>query len=123
MGCGASFETAAPRPPQDEEGLRMPLTIHLILRSARRARLEGRTLFVQCTGGESPPPSHAHDLARVHDVVGVERLLDEAHDAERLAVLRLEEIDLAVADAVLAGAGAFERECAGDQTGVEPLGL
>jgi len=36
---------------------------------------------------DSPRPSDPQDLPRLHDVVGVERLLDRAHDAERLAVL------------------------------------
>src|SRR6185437_11446174 len=72
---------------------------------------------------ESGRGSHPHDLARVHDVVGVEGLLDQAHDAERFAVLGLQEVDLAIADAVLAGAGALHGEGAGDQAGVEALGL
>src|SRR5438045_5619297 len=38
----APFETAASQPPQDEESLGMPSIQYLILRSARRARLEGR---------------------------------------------------------------------------------
>src|SRR5258708_3048106 len=39
---GASFETAASRPPQDEELFLMPSTTYLMLRSAPRARLEAR---------------------------------------------------------------------------------
>src|ERR1700730_13908768 len=46
------------------------------------------------------------DLARVHDVVRVERLLDGAHQRHRLAVLLVQKLDLAHADSVLAGAGA-----------------
>ncbi len=42
----ASFETAALRPPQDEDFL-MPIRTYLMLRSARRARLEARTTSLQ----------------------------------------------------------------------------
>src|SRR5262245_13045633 len=45
-------------------------------------------------------------LPRIHDVQRIERLLDPAHDREPGAVLLLHEADLALADAVLAGAGA-----------------
>src|SRR6185503_19792646 len=41
----------------------------------------------------------ADDLARVRDVVGVERLLDRAHQRHRLAMLLVEELDLAETDA------------------------
>jgi hypothetical protein len=50
MKGGASFETAASQPPQDEGKSFVASKFdaahlsHLILRSARRARLEGRTL-------------------------------------------------------------------------------
>src|SRR5258708_6788565 len=63
------------------------------------------------------------DLSRVHDVFGVDRLLDRVHYAHRLAVLGDQEIDLAAADAVLAGAGAVERQRAMDQPLVEALRL
>jgi len=42
IDTGASFETAASRPPQDEENFLMPLKINLMLRSAQRAHLEAR---------------------------------------------------------------------------------
>src|SRR5437763_648565 len=42
----ASFETTASRPPQDDV-LSMPSKNYVILRSARRARLEGRTTALQ----------------------------------------------------------------------------
>src|SRR5690349_12746923 len=48
----------------------------------------------------------ADDLSRVHDVVRVERALQRAHHRDGIAVLGDEEIHFAVADAVLAGAGA-----------------
>src|SRR5260370_10004528 len=51
-----------------------------------------------------------HDLARIHDVVRVERLLDRAHQRHGLAMLLVEELDLAQADAVLAGAGPAHRQ-------------
>src|SRR5262245_51475673 len=62
------------------------------------------------------------NLPRIHPVLWVQRLLDEAHQADRLAVLALEEGDLAEADAVLAGAGAAHRKRAVDQPVVECLG-
>jgi hypothetical protein len=43
----ASFETAAARPPQDEEFSQSHQSLILILRSARGARLEGRTTAMQ----------------------------------------------------------------------------
>src|SRR3546814_20373172 len=46
------------------------------------------------------------DLARVHDVVGIQRLLHLPHHRKGIAVLGPEEAHLAGADAVLAGAGA-----------------
>jgi hypothetical protein len=70
-----SFETVASRPPQDEDHQMMPSKSALILRSARRARLEGRiaalaalALLAGCHGGtldavfpgelgHSPPPA------------------------------------------------------------------
>src|SRR5262249_30931797 len=64
----------------------------------------------------------ADDLARVHDVVGVERLLDGAHQRHRLAVLLVEELDLAQAHTVLAGAGAAERQRPCDEPVVQRIG-
>jgi hypothetical protein len=48
------------------------------------------------------------DLARVHYVVRIDSLLNRAHDAHRLAVLGKQKVDLAAADAMLAGTGAVE---------------
>jgi hypothetical protein len=42
-----SFETAASRPPRDEDSSLMLSIIYLMLRSARRARLEARTALLQ----------------------------------------------------------------------------
>src|SRR5215469_17958660 len=42
-----SFETAASRPPQDEDSSLMPSITYLMLRSARGARLEARTTLLQ----------------------------------------------------------------------------
>src|SRR5450631_4643484 len=66
------------------------------------------------TGGTSATAvrsiDRSQDLPRIHDVVRVERLLDGAHQRHRLAVLLVQELDLAHADAVLAGAGAAHRQ-------------
>ena len=51
----------------------------------------------------------AENLTRIHDVVGVDRLLDCAHDAHRLTVLGDQKVEFAAADAVLACARAVER--------------
>src|SRR3546814_17031597 len=51
-------------------------------------------------------PLVRQDLARVHDVVGIQRLLHLPHHRKGIAVLGPEEAHLAGADAVLAGAGA-----------------
>src|ERR1700739_1907803 len=46
--CSAHFfEAAASRPPQDEDSSLMPSITYLMLRSARRARLEARTALLQ----------------------------------------------------------------------------
>ena len=48
------------------------------------------------------------DLSRIHDVIGVDRLLDCTHDAHRFAVLGDQKVEFAAADPVLACAGAVE---------------
>src|SRR5882672_10580648 len=63
----ASFETAASRPPQDEETFLVPSTTYLILRSARRARPEGRTTPVQLSQRSSF--GFLHTLLRRNDTV------------------------------------------------------
>ena len=51
------------------------------------------------------------DLAGVHDVERIERVFDRAHAVERrLAALGFQVFHLALADAVLAGAGAVHRQ-------------
>jgi hypothetical protein len=50
------------------------------------------------------------DLAGIHDAERVEGLLDGAHDAEAVAELGLQIFRFALADAVLAGAGAFHAD-------------
>src|SRR5204862_3118035 len=45
--CSASFETTVARSPQDEEIPQCHLTIYLMLRSARGARHEARTVPIQ----------------------------------------------------------------------------
>src|SRR5271165_3611361 len=59
------------------------------------------------------------DFAWVHQVVGVERLFDGAHDADRLAMLGDQEIHLAIADSVLARACTLQGQGAADQALVE----
>src|SRR5215207_10035804 len=54
-----------------------------------------------------PSPSHSNYFTGVQDVVRIKRLLDAAHDRNRLAVFGDEKSHLAVADAVFAGAGSF----------------
>src|ERR1700731_3000243 len=83
----ASFETPASRPPQDEDYLNCLLEASLMLRSARRARLEARTMLMQ-------PSSTPHILDHVDQfahgadrfvegslLVPVEGDLDDALDA------------------------------------------
>src|SRR5580704_19332436 len=45
---------------------------------------------------------HLEDLSRIHDVIGVDRLLDCTHDAHRFAVLGDQKVEFAAADPVLA---------------------
>src|SRR5208282_2136185 len=67
--------------------------------------------------------SDAQDLARIHQVVRIDRALDLTHHAHGLAMLGDQEIHLADADAVLARAGAVHGECAHDHALIEVLGL
>src|SRR6476659_8852712 len=63
-------------------------------------------------------------LARVHEIERVERLLDCAHDVDGLAtVFRLEKPHLSQADPVLAAARAVERERTLHEPVGEPLRL
>ena len=67
----------------------------------------------RCTRGPAATVTQAkrlgpQDLARVHDVVGVNRLLYCPHYTHRFAVLGDQEVDLAATDAVLASACAVE---------------
>src|SRR5262245_22075430 len=58
--------------------------------------------------GRSPDwPLRWKDLARIENAQRVERGLDGAHDGEAVAKLGLQVLGLALADAVLAGAGAL----------------
>src|SRR6516162_11783012 len=57
--------------------------------------------------------SNSDDFPGVHNVARVERLLDRAHDTERLAVLADEKIHLAIPHPVLAGAGSLHLQRAG----------
>jgi hypothetical protein len=92
--------------------------------SGRGMRLTGKPFPVARTSGVSEPTAGipkcampervakpwagSEDLARVHDVVGVEGGLDGAHHRECLAMLDLQELLLAEAHAMLAAGGAAE---------------
>src|SRR5579883_3614816 len=88
------------------------------LKYARLAR-KCRDFFVSRPKDASNPD----DFAGVHDVVGVERLFEGAHDAHGLAMLGDEEVHLAIADAMLAGAGAVHGDGALHHAVVEPARL
>src|SRR5579862_9397823 len=49
-------------------------------------------------------------LARIHDVVRVERKLDRTHQVDRLAMLLYENVELVPTYAMLAGASAAHRD-------------
>src|SRR5215467_3355556 len=67
--------------------------------------------------------SEGDDLARIHDVLRVERLLERPHDGERLlAVLAREVFHLPLPDPVLTRAGALHGERALDQPLAQPVG-
>src|SRR5579885_1862224 len=51
--------------------------------------------------------SNTNDLARVQEVVGIERAFDGAHHRDRLAMLGDQQVHLAIADPMLSGAGPF----------------
>src|SRR5687768_3390522 len=70
-----------------------------------------------------PNSPDGQDLSRIEDVLRIERLFDGAHEAHAVAVLKVHELGLAVADAVLAGAGAVQGDGAADQTLVERFSL
>ncbi|SPC14782.1 hypothetical protein CO2235_220015 [Cupriavidus oxalaticus] len=108
--------------------------------SAARAKLPRRAAaskaISRCRGGtrlnmDAMPDASvraaargAEDLARVEDMVGIERVLDHAHQVERiLAVLLHQEALLVQPHAVLAGAGAAHRQRAFDDALVDGLGL
>src|SRR3546814_1724610 len=67
--------------------------------------------------------NRSHDLAGVQQSLRIESLLDRAHDGHGLGAVFLFEIaDLAVADAVLAGAGAAHGQGAADEAVVDLAG-
>src|SRR5205823_1956041 len=63
-----------------------------------------------------------NDLAGIHDSVRVEQLLDPAVERQEVTVLALEIAELAVADAMLAGAGPAARERVLHERRVQGLG-
>ena len=52
--------------------------------------------------------SDPENFSRIHNVVGVDRLLDRTHNANSIAVLGNQKVYLAATDTVLAGAGAVQ---------------
>src|SRR5262245_64199274 len=62
------------------------------------------------------------DLAGIENALWVQAFLDLAHDVDGAAKFAFEEFLLALADAVLAGAGAVHGECAGIEALDEGLG-
>jgi hypothetical protein len=61
--------------------------------------------FVRWSLGDQAWSLDLEDLSRVHNIVGVDSLLDCSHDVYRLAVLGDQEVEFTAADAMLAGAG------------------
>ena len=61
------------------------------------------------------------DLSRIEQILRIERALDHAHALDGVAELVDQELLLAEADAVLAGARAVRGERAPDKPGVDPL--
>ena len=62
------------------------------------------------TNAAMSPRSNSHDFPGVHDVARVERFLDRAHDANRLAMLADQKIHLAISNPVFTGARPLHRE-------------
>ena len=109
---------APPRPPSRHPvGNAAPLGSASGPAGQRQPGLAGSGLTVA-----SPSRLRADDLPWVHQVVGVEGSLDGAHEVDPVAVLCVEELNLAVADAVLSGAGAVHGDGAGDQALIERRG-
>ena len=76
-------------PTSDSEGRQarhkkpLPRPWCLLMPAGRHGALEVRVTSIEHSNSVDRP----QDLARVHDVVGIERLLDRAHQRHRLAVL------------------------------------
>src|SRR5262245_59257242 len=96
----------------------------IICRGRRRVAQPARPLCLKLRSAAAPRylEKQLHDLARVHDVRRVERLLDGAHGGERAGtILRLKIFHLALPDAMLARARALHGECAVHQAFAQRL--
>src|SRR6185503_5367624 len=69
------------------------------------------------------PSGFGNQFTRIHQVIRIDRALDRAHHVERGAVLGLEILQLAEANAMLAAAGAAELQGAVDEPLAEPRDL
>src|SRR3974377_37146 len=99
-----------------------PAPEHLLVSSERWKRQPAPSPLSLPLLAPNSSPLEADDLARLHDVERIERPLDRARGGERgLAVLGREIPHLALADAVLAGAGAVHRQRSLDQAFEERL--
>src|SRR3546814_2248118 len=104
-----------PRPPRPRRSARGPGSRpggagRRRRRSARRRPWRPARGCAGTAGGRALSSSWRQQLAGVEAAVGVEGLLDRAHDRDRGAMHGIHEVDLAVADAVLAGAGPLHRD-------------
>src|SRR3954470_3637469 len=72
---------STPPPPRRLEfaALTIASTARVVMSPSKNSMRSAATMRASCR-------LHADDLARVHDVVGIERLLQLTHDRDRLAV-------------------------------------
>src|SRR5438067_7141671 len=79
--------------------------------------------FLGFFAGMAVAELYPDNFSRVHDAVGIKRLLDAAHHLDRRAVFGNHKIHLAVADAVFTGARPFHCQSAGDHSVVKTTRL
>src|SRR5437763_8061372 len=84
-------------------------TVKLFIRS-------NQGIFRDFFAGMAVAELYPDNFSRVHDAVGIKRLLDAAHHLDRRAVFGNHKIHLAVADAVFLGARPFLCHSAGDHS-------
>ena len=104
--------TAIDRHPADAlTGASRPAPAFLTTIATNKTTVKGFIRSIRWFFTVFPDPDHTDsqpdDLSGVHDIVRVERLLDAAHNRNRLAVFGYKEINLAIPDTVFTGAGAF----------------